>query len=215
MIALCIAMRLSSTIPDKDFKHTLNNLLEKIFDTSTSKKLKIEDVLEKISLKNIEYYKIDKTIFQQIINSLIEEQPIEITYYSLHKKEETKRTIKPLHLLCYMGRWHLIAYCDNKKDIRDFALSRVKSIKKSSKKISVNEKMLEIKTYLRQSFGLFAGDNQSEVCLKFSQDISDWIKEQIWHEAQEITENEDAVVEIPQRMSLTHYLIMLMVYFIQ
>jgi hypothetical protein len=45
------------------------------------------------------------------MDSLFRNEPLKISYYTPHKNEWTERAMPPLHLLCYMGSWHLIAFC--------------------------------------------------------------------------------------------------------
>jgi len=191
LIAIILAIKLASTIPEKNLKHALLQVVETIIDSNSSRKININELMDKVSVKNIEYYKIDGTVFQQVLASLYNQKPIEITYYSPHKKEETERIIMPVHLLCYMGRWHLIAYCSLKKGLRNFAVSRIKDLKDTDVKIELPHDIPDIKAYINKAFGLLSNDNKIEVCLKFSEDVADWIKEQVWHDAQEIIENDD------------------------
>ena len=39
----------------------------------------------------------------------------------------TKRTVEPLGLMFYGSRWHLVAWCRLRKDVRDFRLDRMES----------------------------------------------------------------------------------------
>lgn len=195
LVALSLAAKLSATVPDISLKQSIKNLLNKIFKNYTAEKISLESLTTKVSVKNIEYYKTDAEIFQKIVVSLFKQEAVDITYYSPHKKEQTKRSIIPLHLLCYMGRWFLIAYCNEKKDLRSFALSRIRKLIPSKNKIELPELVQDVKAFIKENFGsIFAKDNHKEVCLKFSSNVADWIKEQIWHEAQEITENSDGSV---------------------
>ncbi len=194
LVSLCIAYKLSSLIPDEEIKKSLSKLSEKIFNNYFAADVDFYQFINKVSIKNIEYYKVDMQIFHQIVESLLNGKIIRITYYSPHSKEQSEREIVPLNLLCYMGRWFIISYCLNKRDLRYFALSRIKSITGSDKKTLLHENKFNIPEYIHKNFGLFSGDNNINVCLKFSKNVSDWIKEQIWHEAQEIIENDDGSI---------------------
>ncbi|RLF92857.1 WYL domain-containing protein, partial [Thermococci archaeon] len=151
----------------------------------------LDEISEKISVKNIEYYKIDEVTFQKVVDALIYKKPLKIYYYSPHKDESTERDILPLHLLQYMGSWHLIAHCSLRDEIRDFALSRIHRIKPSSHKINPKITSSSIKKYIRKNFGLLSSETTIYVCLKFSSNIAPWISEQIWHPAQDVINNAD------------------------
>ncbi len=195
LISLIISYNLTKSIPDKHIKKSLYNIIQSIINKNSNKRINISDFLSKVSVKHIEYYRIDESIFQKVIQSLYYDQNLKIEYYSPHKKEKSERVIKPLHLLCYMGRWHVIAYCNTRKDLRTFALSRIKKIKISDIKIYIPEDIQDVSDYINKTFGLISNNNKgTDVCLEFSAEVADWIKEQIWHEAQIITEKEDGSV---------------------
>jgi predicted DNA-binding transcriptional regulator YafY len=192
LIALCLALRLASTLPDISIKKSLYRLLEKFLtyrflDTPPS----LEDLKEKVSVKNIAYYRVDEAVFHRVLHALFNEAPIEISYYTPHKHELTERVIKPLHLFCYMGSWHLIAYCTLKSDLRDFALSRIRTIKVGPKSVALPANLPRIRDYIRKNFGLLSGVESIEVSLKFTPEISSWISEQVWFSGQEVSADKD------------------------
>ena len=192
LLALCLALRLASTLPDISLKKSLYRLLEKFLtyrflDTAPS----LKELSEKVSVKNIAYYRVDEAVFHRVLHALFNEAPIEISYYTPHKHELTERVIKPLHLFCYMGSWHLIAYCTLKSDLRDFALSRIKTIKTGPRSVKLPDNLPRIKDYIRMSFGLLKGGESIEVCLRFTPEISSWISEQVWFSGQEVSADKD------------------------
>lgn len=195
LLGLCIALRLASTLPDRKLKSSLYELLEKFV---TFRFLEspptLEDIKGKVSVKNVEYYKVDETVFHKVVDSLFRNKALKISYYTPHKDETTDRVIQPLHLLCYMGSWHLIAFCTLKRELRDFALSRIRTIEPVSQVIKLPSRLPSVKDYINKNFGLMSGGESIEVCLKFSPEVSPWISEQIWFSGQEVSLNGDGSV---------------------
>lgn len=195
LLALCLALRLASTLPDRKLKNSLYELLEKFLtfrflDSPPS----LKEIREKVSVKNVEYYKVEETTFHKVIDSLFRNEPLKISYYTPHKHEMTERIIHPLHLLCYMGSWHLIAFCTLKGELRDFSLSRIRSIDPVSKVVKLTKRLASVKDYINRNFGLMSGGESIEVCLKFKPEVSHWISEQVWFSGQEVSSNEDGSV---------------------
>jgi len=195
LLALCLALRLASTLPDHQFKNSLHDLLQKFLtyrflDSPPG----LEDLREKISVKNVEYYKVDETVFHKVVDSLFRNEVLRISYYTPHKDETTKRIIQPLHLLCYMGSWHLIAFCTLKKELRDFALSRIRTIETSSQTIRLPSRLPSVRDYISKNFGLMTGGESIEICLKFAPEVSQWVSEQVWFSGQEVSVNADGSV---------------------
>ncbi|XOV92934.1 MAG: helix-turn-helix transcriptional regulator [Bacteroidota bacterium] len=60
-----------------------------------------------------------------IQNALADQKLLKIKYHSNYKDQSTIREVEPLGLVYYTGRWHLIAYCRLRKDMRDFRCDRI------------------------------------------------------------------------------------------
>jgi predicted DNA-binding transcriptional regulator YafY len=195
LLSLCLALRLASTLPDQILKNSLQTLLEKFLafrflDSPPS----LAEIREKISVKNVEYYRVKGEVFHEVMDSLFRSKPIKISYYSPHKRELTERIVQPLHLLCYMGSWHLIAFCTLKEGLRNFALSRIRTLDPANGVIHLPPRLPSIKEYVRKNFGLMSGGESVEVCLKFTARVAEWISEQVWYAGQQIQENEDGSI---------------------
>jgi len=185
LLSFCLALRLSATLPDRSIKASLNGLLEKFLDYCfPGSPTRLKDIRDRVSVKNIQYYRIDEAIFHRVVASVFNRETITISYCTPHSGNKTMRTIIPMHLMCYMGSWHLIAYCDMRGEIRDFALSRIRTIETSAIEIAVPDSIPDIKEYIRRNFGLMSGAGSCEVALKFTPNVSGWVSEQIWHNAQ-------------------------------
>ena len=192
IVSLVLARRLAASIPDFKIKASLNSVLKKLFSSLSEKMgIAIENITDKISLKNVEYYSVDENLFNSVLESLLKNISSKITYYSPHSNKFSERNIRPLHLLNYMGNWHLIAYCALRKGLRTFALSRIKGFDNSDNKINLSDNLPNIKDYLRKNFGIFYGGDTIEVMLSFSPKVAGFVKEQIWNKRQKIEERED------------------------
>ena len=197
VISFALAVRLASTIPDTRIKDELYDFIGKVFNVSDhGSRPDIREMSEKISVKNVEYSRVNEEDFHSIVNALFQETPISISYYSPHSKKETERNILPLHLVQYMGSWHLIAFCSLRNDMRDFALSRVRSIAFSDENIRLPDGLPPVKEYTRKHFGIMQGGKTRKVCLRFSPSVADWIEEQIWHPEQKLVLKKDGALEL-------------------
>ncbi|MDT8316861.1 MAG: YafY family protein [bacterium] len=186
LIALVMASRLATIIPDRQLKSRLTSFLSR-YTQSLSAEININplQIAEKVSIKNVEFYGVEEELFSTIIPALFGSHTINISYYSPHKDEETVRPIVPIHLLGYMGNWHVIAWCGMRKAMRNFALSRIRSITSSEAPLRLPDDFPPIKEYLRENFGIFNGGVSERVTLRFSPEASRWVREQRWHPRQE------------------------------
>lgn len=87
---------------------------------------------EKINLKtnNKEKITITKDIqekYNLLSKSIKEKRKVKIIYYS-YNKGSLERIINPIEFYIYKNNWFICAYCNLRKDIRQFELNRIKSI---------------------------------------------------------------------------------------
>ncbi len=187
LTALLLAGSFISAVPDNELKAELHNLLDHILEIySSSDKLNLKQLNSRISLKNIGYYNTAGRTFHLVLDALLKRTSLQIIYYSPHKNETTERTILPLHLLCYMGSWHLIAHCSLRGELRDFTLARIRQASTSANGFDCNANADAIKAFIRDNFGIFAGENRQDVCIRFTPEVAGWVCEQIWHPDQQI-----------------------------
>jgi predicted DNA-binding transcriptional regulator YafY len=197
LVAFCVALRLAAAVPDKQVKSFLHELLGKFLDFRSARPSpRLRSMESKISVKNIEYYRVDEDIFRRVLVGLFQGNSLRIAYRSPYAGEETERTILPLRLLHYMGNWHLIAFCSLKGELRDFALSRIRRIEQTDQAVRLPDGVQAIDDFIDRSFGLLGGGTSTEVHLRFSPDVAEWISEQVWHKSQEMVKREDGSIEL-------------------
>ncbi|WP_025743847.1 helix-turn-helix transcriptional regulator [Aquimarina pacifica] len=101
---------------------------------------KIKSVLKEFQKEH--YEKLDsriapsyqKTPFQSnslsdFKNAIVKNEIVQITYHSIHKNEISERKINPLGVYFSNTAWVLVAYCNKKKEYREFRLDRITNYK--------------------------------------------------------------------------------------
>lgn len=197
VLALCVASRLAGAVPDKRLKTFLHHFVETFMTfRSTSPSPALKEMEEKVSVKNIGYSRVEDAIFHQAVGGLFEDRAMRITYRTPYTGEVSERVIQPLHLLCYMGNWHLIAFCTLRGELRDFTLSRIATIEQAMAKIDLPAGLPSIKEYIRQTFGVMTGLCSTQVVLRFTPTIARRVSEQIWHDDQQMQLNGDGSLQL-------------------
>jgi predicted DNA-binding transcriptional regulator YafY len=184
VVAMALAVRLATAVPNERMKRGLSSFFDDLLGGSGKRRLCSADIAELISVKNVEYSKISSPHFPAITDALLKGNSLEVTYHSPHKNETTVRTILPLHLLLYMGSWHVIAYCAMKKGLRDFMVSRILSANLAADRLNLPRHIPSVKEYVRKNFGIMQGKKGVPVKLRFAPAVAAWVTEQVWHPAQ-------------------------------
>jgi len=138
----------------------------------------------------------DAKIFDTIIEAIVKKRQLDISYRS-PAKESTTRTIEPLKLINYQGRWYLSAWCMLRNGHRTFHVARIITAGLSAVTGHENERNVE-EHDLGRSFGIFKGPPRYTAKINFTGTAAELVKNQSWHKDQQMSEEETGVVlQIP------------------
>jgi predicted DNA-binding transcriptional regulator YafY len=93
-----------------------------------SEKHHIEAIDEHIAVMDhpsIVYHPPAELHLQSILKAIGSSSVIEINYTSLEKKESTKRKVEPVGIYYLGSHWYLIAFCQMRKDYRNFRTGKI------------------------------------------------------------------------------------------
>ena len=98
----------------------------------------------------------------------------------------------PYRIWFFNGTFYLIGFCHNRREVRIFALDRIKMLHQTKEEFQVKEG-LDFENFVGLSFGVFQGE-PAKVKVWFAPDVAGYIKEKIWHESQQIHEKDDGSI---------------------
>jgi predicted DNA-binding transcriptional regulator YafY len=130
-----------------------------------------------------------ENIIEQVNAAVINKRIVEIIYYSMGRQKVTQREVVPYKIWFFDGGFYLIGYCKWRKDIRVFAIDRIKRLHLTDKTFNHTDD-IDIDELMRDSFGVFCG-KPVKVKIHFSADIAGYIEERIWHASQKIQKLDD------------------------
>jgi predicted DNA-binding transcriptional regulator YafY len=133
-----------------------------------------------------------KNVIEQISEAVLNRRVVEITYYAISSKKETKRKVEPYKIWFHDGGFYLIGHCRWRKEIRIFAVERIKKILLTDDIFELPAEF-DVDEFMRGSFGVYQG-KPAKVRILFSADVAEYIKERIWHESQKLHDNPDGSV---------------------
>ncbi len=174
---------------------SIESLFNKISATLSPEYLSTLDKIKKSLDVGPRPYK-DYGKFSHILSALNEailnRKKIKITYFTMSRGEESTRRIAPYRLRYTDQSLYLIGYCSKRKDVRTFAIDRIKSLRLTDQTFQIPEDF-DMDAFSEASFGIFHGDPIS-VKIRFSKDVAGYIKEKIWHNTQNITDQADGSI---------------------
>lgn len=169
----------------KTAQDLLENMLKKVppikqnYIDSLSDFIKVnpsEAVLEKCINEN----------YMRIIREAIEKnRRLQIQYFSFNNNEMTRRKIDPYYLEIREGCYHLICYCHLREEIRDFRVSRMKSVEMLDETFKRPENFYE--EYNKNRFEKLMGDEDITLKIIFEGQGARYVKEYEAQKADKIT----------------------------
>jgi predicted DNA-binding transcriptional regulator YafY len=195
LIALYFGRDVLKILKNTVFHDSLESLFKKIKTTlpaESQKYLKqIEKSLRAGSGPHKKYDKFRDTI-ETLNETVIKKQVVEIVYYTMSRKKVTRRKVAPYKLWFYDGTFYLIGHCRSKKDIRIFAVDRIKMLSLTGEQFEVPADF-DVDQFMKTSFGVFQGQ-PVHVKVHFTSDAAGYVKEKVWHVSQKLSEKKDGSV---------------------
>jgi predicted DNA-binding transcriptional regulator YafY len=115
--------------------------------------------------------------------------------YKTPLKPKTVRKVNPYRLINYHGEWYLIGLCHTKKEIRNFAVSRITTAENLKATFTLPSED-ELTNACDVQFGIMQGNKTYDVGVQFTPEAAPYAIERQWHPRQKITQNPDGTVTI-------------------
>jgi predicted DNA-binding transcriptional regulator YafY len=195
LMALYFGRDMMKFLKNTVFYDSLESLFQKIKSTLPSEYIayldRIEQSLE-VGPKPYKPYGSYRKIIDRVNEAVVQRRHVEIDYYSMSRKEISRRTVAPYKIWFFDGTFYMIGYCGLRKDVRIFALDRIRKLEATREEFEIPESF-NLETFMKSSFGVFHGEPVT-VKIRFSTDIAGYIEEKIWHETQKIEHQKDGSI---------------------
>lgn len=131
---------------------------------------------------------VEKDKYIQINDAIITNRKVKIKYMSL-KSGLKERVVSPYAVFMYKGFWYFIGFCELRKEIREFKLSRINEFSILDENF-VKPKSFSLKEYMKNSIGIFSGE-EYKIKLKIKYPMSVIVNEKVWVDNQKIEWQDD------------------------
>lgn len=148
-------------------------------------------VIDSLHCLWIEIESLDHRIFEIIIEAVVKKQLLILQYRSV-AGETSSRTVAPLQIINYQGRWYFYAFCHLRQENRLFHIGRVGSVELTGR--SIPEDITLDRTTLGLSFGIFQGKPRYTAEILFTSTAAELVRNQRWHKDQETETVEKGVL---------------------
>jgi predicted DNA-binding transcriptional regulator YafY len=174
------------------FYDSLESLFHKVKTTLPPESKKFIENVERtlhLGMRPYKHYEQFKEIINRVNDAAINKKSVEIVYYTMSRKKESKRRVDPYKIWFFNGTFYLIGHCHVRQEVRVFALDRIKMLHQTHDTFEIPE-TFRFEDFTKPSFGVFQGE-PIMVKVWFSPHAAGYVKEKIWHESQKLHPQED------------------------
>jgi predicted DNA-binding transcriptional regulator YafY len=196
--ALFVAQKALAQYRGTPFERPLRSAFRKIADSLKERvSFSWSDMEETISFHSAGASMADLELFEKVSQAVLRSVELEFEYRKLQSKGYEPRRVRPLHIACLENQWYLFAEDLERKDLRTFALPRMRKVRLTSSRFE-RPANFSISKVLSGSFGVFEGGKKHRIKLKFDAFAARLVGERSWHESQRFRQAKDgsAILEM-------------------
>jgi predicted DNA-binding transcriptional regulator YafY len=131
--------------------------------------------------KNYRQYK--ETV-ELLASAIDRKRTIEMKYYSASRNKTGLRAVAPYRLWYASGALYLIGYCHNRREVRLFAIERIRSLRITAAPCQM-PLHFDIEAYVQNALVVMRG-KPIDVELVFDRATAAWVKDREWHPSQRL-----------------------------
>jgi predicted DNA-binding transcriptional regulator YafY len=193
---------LMTVLKDTVFYESLESFFQKIKATLPAETIQYLDRIEEsfeVGSKPYKHYGQLRDSIDAISEATVQRKIIEIDYFTMSRKEKTRRKVAPYKIWFFDGAFYVVGNCGLREDIRIFALDRIKSLNLTDETFDMPEDF-KVEDFMQTSFGVFQGKPQ-DVRIRFAAEIAGYISEKTWHQTQKIEPQKDGSIIFEARVA--------------
>ena len=196
MVAMMVAQKDLKSRGAASLDRGITSTFKKIVSTASAKIVsKIKNWERVISFRFSGHAKTDPKTFSAVVRAAGNYQEMTIKYRDPNGAETT-RTIHLLNVANINGDWYAFAFDELRQwKERCFNLCRIKEYSLTGKTYEYPEDWT-LENYLKNSFGVFSGDGEHQVVIRFRGKVADLIREKEWRCQTGLIELGNGVVEL-------------------
>jgi proteasome accessory factor B len=196
IVALFVAQKALEQYRGTSFEKPLKAAFQKMSDGLQDRiAFNWADLRGSISFRGIGTTTADLDLFEMVSKAVLKSHELTFEYKKLKSAKFEPRHVQPYHLSCIENQWYLFAHDLGRKQLRTFALPRIRKAKANG--IRFNRPAdFSITKHLSGSFGVFSGREQHRVRIHFDAFAARLVSERQWHPSQKIKPLADGEIEI-------------------
>jgi proteasome accessory factor B len=129
-------------------------------------------------------------LIDELMIGIEDRRAVFITYQSLRATEPVTYDIYPYGLAYHRGSLYLIGFAPDHREIRHWKVDRIEDAEATPVHFQRPEDF-DLREHLAKSFGVFQGDGDVHVKVRFAASVARYVTESSWHSSQQLTPQKD------------------------
>ena len=147
-------------------------------------------------------YSRHSAIIDDLLRAIEERKATHIGYRSQRATEPVTYEIHPYGIVYHRGSLYLVAWSRDHNELRHFKIDRVSEVEVSQFPFPMPVDF-DLQSHLAKSFGVFHGDGQVQVKVRFSAEVARYVTESNWHASQKLSPQRDGSLLAEFQLSST------------
>ncbi len=140
------------------------------------------------------------SLIDDLSMAMEEQRATHITYQSTQATEPVTRDVYPYSFLYYRHALYLDAHDPNHGQVRTYKVDRIEEVDVSNVHFQ-KPADYDATKYLKGSFGIFHGDGDFNIVVRFLQPVARYVRERLWHESAIYEPQRDGSIHARFRLS--------------
>jgi proteasome accessory factor B len=195
-VALYLARRLLEPLAGTPFWEAAQPAFRKIRATLGREALKYIErfagMFHQTMVGRSDYSKKSEMI-DQLVLGMEDRRAVFITYRSLRATEAVTYDIYPYGLTYHRGSLYLVGWSPDHEQIRHWKIDRLEDAEITPVHFNPPENF-DLPAHMAKSFGVFQGESNVHVKIRFSRTVARYVQEKTWHGSQKLTHGKDGSV---------------------
>lgn len=200
LMALTFTRHLLLPLEGTEIKVALDSALQKAAARIPPPAMELVRQLEQsfsVGLGPHKRYREHRRTIDLLTKAITRAHTVQMRYYSASRNVTRRREVDPYRLRYVAGALYLIGYCHWRKDVRMFAVERIKALTPTDHPYQM-PLQFDVEAYVENALVVMQG-KQIEVELLFDKMTAAWVKDRVWHASQQAKKLKDGRL----RMTLT------------
>jgi predicted DNA-binding transcriptional regulator YafY len=132
-------------------------------------------------------------LIDELMVGIEDRKAVFITYQSLRATEPVTYDIYPYGLIYHRGALYLVGRSPQREEICHWKISRIEAADVTTVHFQRPEDF-DLQQHLAKSFGVYHGDGNVKIKVRFAPAVARYVSESNWHESQKLTQQKDGGV---------------------